>query len=183
MSTRRLKKGLVQVYTGNGKGKTTAALGQGLRAVGQGLRVCMIQFLKPAKIYSGEVGAISRLSPDFSLLRFALVHPLFARKKGEAEKNLREKLPVILQQVEEIVRSGEYDVVILDEINNLLGRGYISLDWIFNFIGERPPQVELILTGRGAPKEVITAADLVTEMVEIKHPFQKGIKMRKGIEY
>jgi len=179
----KLEKGLIQVYTGNGKGKTTAALGQGLRAVGQGLKVCLIQFLKPVEVYSGEVGAVSRLGPDFHLLKFDLVHPSFARDKLEAEKKLRGELPKILQRVEEIVKSGQYDMVILDEINNLLSQGFVSLDWALQLIRNRPPQVELILTGRGAPEELIAAADLVTEMVEIKHPYQKGIKMRKGIEY
>lgn len=179
----KLEKGLVQVYTGNGKGKTTAALGQGLRAVGQGLKVCLIQFLKPVEVYSGEVGAISRLGSNFCLLKFDLVHPLFVQDKLAAEKKLQEELPKILQRVEEIVKGGDYDMVILDEINNLLAQGFVPLDWVLQLIRERPPQVELILTGRGAPERLIAVADLVTEMVDIKHPYQKGIKMRKGIEY
>ncbi|MGQ9675251.1 MAG: cob(I)yrinic acid a,c-diamide adenosyltransferase [Chloroflexota bacterium] len=171
------EQGLVQVYTGNGKGKTTAALGLTLRAVGQGLRVYIGQFLKGVPY--GEVAALARL-PNVTIKQFGRpewVDPtcITAEDRAMAER--------ALQAIAEAVHSGEYDVVILDEVNVAAGWGLLDVDEVVQLIKSRPASVELVLTGRSAPPEFVDLADLVTDMREIKHPYQKGITSRRGIEF
>lgn len=171
----KLKKGLVQVYTGNGKGKTTTAWGQALRASGQGLRVVIIQFFKGKG--SGETRIAEKLKLD--VYSFCLVHPFFGGKRKKLEKECQEGLSF----AKKIIQSKKYDLIILDEINIALRDRLIEVNEVLDLIKKKPKGMELILTGRGAPKKIIKAADLVTEMREIKHPYQKGIKGRRGIEY
>jgi len=171
----KLKKGLVQVYTGNGKGKTTAAWGQAMRASGQGLRVGIIQFFKGKG--SGEAKIAKKLSLD--VYSFCPVHPFFGGKREKLEKECREGLIF----AKKIIQSKKYDLIILDEINIAMKDKFIGVNEVLDLIKKKPKGVELILTGRGAPKKIIEVADLVTEMREIKHPYQKGIKGRRGIEY
>jgi cob(I)alamin adenosyltransferase len=169
--------GLVQVYTGNGKGKTTACLGLGFRASGRGLEVLMIQFLKPPENY-GEHMAAEKV-PNFTILPLGLDHMM---SKVPKERDIRIARETFLRAKEEIY-SGRYDLVILDEINNTMCWKLLDPDEVIEMLKGRPKNVEIVLSGRGAPASIIEYADLVTEMTLIKHPFDRGIRARKGIEY
>ncbi len=171
----KLKKGLVQVYTGNGKGKTTAAWGQAMRASGQGLKVGIVQFFKGKG--SGEAKMAKKLKLD--IYSFCPVHPFFGGKRKELKRECREGLAF----AKEMIQSKKYDLIILDEINIAMKDGLMEVNEVLDLIENKSKGVELILTGRGAPKKIIERADLVTEMREIKHPYKKGIKGRRGIEY
>ena len=171
-------RGLVHIFTGNGKGKTTAALGVILRALGHGLRAYVVFFMKGDYPY-GEFSTLSKL-PNVDVASFGfrqLTDP--ASIKPEE----REQARLALAAAREAVFSGKYDLVVLDEVNVALGFSLIELDEVVKLIEDRPPDVELILTGRYADARLIEMADLVTEMVKVKHPFDKGTKARKGIEY
>ncbi len=175
------KRGLVIVYTGNGKGKTTAALGMALRAIGRGWRVLMVQFMKGTWHYA-EMDTAKRLAPDFEIVPmgkgfFKILDDHFT------EEEHRQAAQAALQFAREKMLSGEYDLLILDEINTALNTGLLSLDAVIQFLDARPSDFNIVLTGRGAPPELIDRADLVTEMVEIKHPYQKGIFAQKGIDF
>lgn len=173
-----LEKGLVQVYTGNGKGKTSAAFGLALRAVGRGLKVYIVQFIKGGFDY-GELYVVNRL-PNLTL-------KAFGRGKFVTEKPAEKEDVALAEEAftlaERIIKSGEYDVVILDEINVALKLELIKTQKVLKLIKNKPKHVELVLTGRYVPKEIVEAADLVTEMKEVKHPFNSGYQARKGIEY
>lgn len=171
----KLKRGLVQVYTGRGKGKTTAAWGQVLRASGQGLKVAIIQFFKGKG--SGEARMAKKLKLD--VYSFCPVHPSFGGKKEKLKKECGEGLAF----AKKLVMRKKHDMIILDEINIAMRDRLIEVNGVLDLIKEKPKGVELILTGRGAPKKITKQANLVTEMREAKHPYQKGIKGRKGIEY
>jgi cob(I)alamin adenosyltransferase len=174
----KLEKGLVQVYTGNGKGKTTAAFGLALRAVGRGLKVYIIQFIKGGFDY-GELYVVDKL-PNLKLKAFGRGKFVTEKPAGKEDVELAEEA---LALAEEMVMSGEYDIVILDEINVALNLKLIKIEKVLELIKKKPKHVELVLTGRYAPDEIIEVADLVTEMKEVKHPFNKGYQARKGIEY
>jgi cob(I)alamin adenosyltransferase len=174
----RLSKGLVEVYTGEGKGKTTSALGLALRALGHGFRVYMIQFMK-GNIEYGEITQ-SRKMENFVIRQFG--RQTFVDKKNPAKVDI-ELAQKALNHAVEIINKGEFDLVILDEINVALEWHLLKLEDILRIIEKKPKHVELILTGRYAPKELVDAADLVTEMKEIKNPYSLGEKARKGIEY
>lgn len=171
-------KGYIQVYTGNGKGKTTAALGLALRAAGRGLRVFVGQFLKARE--SGEHLAAKKLAPLITI-------ELFGRKgfldlaKPPAEADIRRGV-LGMRKCREAMDSGVYQVVILDEINTALKLGIVKESDVLAFLENRPESVEVVLTGRSAPLSIIRKADLVTEMKEIKHYFRRGVKARPGIE-
>ncbi len=174
-----LEKGLVQVYTGKGKGKTTASLGLAFRAAGQGLNVLMLQFLKADKI-GGEHKA-AKILPNISIEQYGAKQ--FYKEKEEVKKIHREKALEGLERAREAVLGEEYDMVILDEINVALDYDLIPVGEVLKLIEEKPPQVELVLTGRNAPPEITDQAHLVSEIAMVKHPFSQGIKARKGIEY
>ena len=174
----RLEKGLVQVYTGDGKGKTSAALGLALRAAGRGLRVFVIQFIKGGFDY-GELYAAKQL-PNLELKAFGQGKFVTQIPPGEKDIALAKEAYALAKRV---VESDEYDVVILDEVNVALHLGLLSIDEVLNLVKVKPEHVELVLTGRYAPREIIEIADLVTEMRDVKHPYAKGEKPRKGIEY
>ncbi|MBI3813052.1 MAG: cob(I)yrinic acid a,c-diamide adenosyltransferase [Nitrospinae bacterium] len=181
---KRLRKGIVQVYTGDGKGKTTAALGLALRAVGQGLKVYMIQFLKSPKHSSGEFKLKDALGKNFKIERLNTPWwSLKSFKNDEHVKRMKKILKEEMTKLRDIILSGEYDLIILDEINVCLFYGFIDLREFINILKEKPEEVELVLTGRYAPEELKDAADLVTEMKMVKHPFSQGLKARRGIEY
>jgi len=176
--TNKNGKGLVQIFTGNGKGKTTAALGTILRAAGHGLKVFIVFFMKGDYEY-GEFSTLPKL-PNVKVLKSGFrqfTDPLNIKpeEKEQAESALAAARKATL--------SGSYDLVVLDEVNVALEYHLIELDEVIKLIEDKPPRVELILTGRYADNELIDKADLVTEMVKVKHPFDKGIKARKGIEY
>jgi cob(I)alamin adenosyltransferase len=174
----RDRKGLVQIFTGNGKGKTTAALGTVIRAAGHGLKVFIISFMKGDYAY-GEYKALSQF-PNIEVSKFGLrsfVDP--ANIKPEE----REQAKAALATARDAIMSGEYDLVVMDEVNVALGWNLIETEDVIKLIEDKPPNVELILTGRYTDNRLIEMADLVTEMVKVKHPYDKGIKARKGIEY
>jgi cob(I)alamin adenosyltransferase len=173
-----LEVGLVQVYTGGGKGKTTAALGTALRACGQGLSVWMMQFLKGGR-ESGERKIAASL-PGLTLARCGC--PSFVQSGRPSDEDVREAREGWVE-AERAVRSSAYDVVILDEINVAVHCGLISADEVVRLIEAKPRNVELVLTGRDARPEVLERADLVSEVVERKHPYRRGISARRGIEY
>jgi cob(I)alamin adenosyltransferase len=174
----KLEKGLVQVYTGNGKGKTSAAFGLALRASGRGLKVYIIQFIKGGFDY-GELYVADRI-PNLTLRAFGRGKFITEEPPEKEDVRLAEQA---LQLAKKIIRSGEDDVVILDEINVALKLKLISLEDVMDLIKSKPAHVELVLTGRYAAEEVIEAANLVTDMRETKHPFKEGYEPRKGIEY
>ncbi len=175
-----LMKGLVHIYTGDGKGKTTAAVGLGVRACGCGLKVLMVQFLKGSG--SGELSSLKKLEPGFSVYRSKQVHK-FTWQMDEAEKTAvsarqRELLDYAASQISGSV----FDLVILDEIMAAISEGMIGTDEVAGLVRNRPEGVELILTGRNAPKQLVDLADYVSEITKVKHPMDKGIPPRKGIE-
>ncbi|MFX0168249.1 MAG: cob(I)yrinic acid a,c-diamide adenosyltransferase [Candidatus Hodarchaeota archaeon] len=169
--------GLVQLYTGNGKGKTTAALGLGLRAAGHGFKVYMIQFMK-GQINYGELEAVKHI-PNFTIRQFG--RPDFVDKSKPDPQDV-EFARAALAHAKSIIEEGKVDFLILDEVNVALDFGLISTEETIKLIKSRPPTMELILTGRYAPPALIELADLVSEIKEIKHPYQKGIPARKGVE-
>lgn len=174
----KLEKGLIQVYTGAGKGKTTAALGQALRALGHGLNVYVIQFMK-GNIEYGELEMARRLAPQFTLRQMG--RETFVDKKNPDPKDIGLARKA-LDLAKECVEKNVCDILILDEINVALDFKLIPLDEVLEILDRKPPGMEMILTGRNAPKAVLDRADLVTEMVEVKHYFKKGIPARVGIE-
>jgi len=174
----RLERGCVQVYTGNCKGKTTAALGLAFRAVGRGLKVVMIQFMKGGGPY-GEHLAAARLAPDLTIIPTG--REGWVNKDNPATEDIK-LAQNALSLAREKLLSGEYDLVILDEINGAIGFGLIPVSDVLELLSIRPAAVELVLTGRNADPRIIEAADLVTEMVEIKHYYKAGIPARIGIE-
>jgi cob(I)alamin adenosyltransferase len=173
--------GLVIVYTGDGKGKTTAALGMAMRAVGRGWRVLMVQFGKGAWHYA-ELDSSQRLAPDFEIMPMGLGF-FKILDDSHTEEEHRGAAEVALEFVREKVKSGEYDMLILDEVNGMFGAGLLPIGDVLTLLDNRPRDLTLVLTGRNAPQEIIERADLVTEMREIKHPYQKGILAQKGIDY
>jgi cob(I)alamin adenosyltransferase len=174
----KLEEGLVQVYTGNGKGKTSAAFGLALRAVGRGLKVFIIQFIKGGFDY-GELYVVNKL-PNLTLKAFGRGKFVTEKPASTEDVRLAEEAFALAERV---VKSGKYDIVILDEINVALKLELIETEKVLKLVKSKPKHVELVLTGRYAPKEIIEAADLVTEMQEVKHPFNNGCQARKGIEY
>ena len=188
--------GLIHVYTGDGKGKTTAALGLALRAIGQGFRVCVIQFMKGG-YYFGEILASEKyLKKKIKFFEFGQSTPYADQiKKGfvkpskaifyefEDEKELYKKG---LEFARKAMASGRFDFVILDEINVVLSMKHLDVDDVLKMMMGKPKNVELILTGRGCPEEIMDAADYVNQIVSIKHPFNKKrnkVLGRRGIEY
>jgi cob(I)alamin adenosyltransferase len=168
-------KGCVQVYTGNGKGKTTAAIGLAVRALGAGIKVFFAQFLK-----SGDYSEIQILQKIESITCRQYGIGGFITRTPSSEDIAAARFGI--EDAIRAMKSGDYGVVILDEANVACGLGLISKEDLMSLVYERPPTAELVLTGRGAPPELIAAADLVTEMREIKHYFNSGVKARKGIE-
>ncbi len=168
----------MQVYTGNGKGKTTACLGLAFRAAGRGLNVVMLQFLKPAKGYGEHMAA--EMIPNFEIVPMGADHMAGKEITREEDIELTRKG---LAKAEEALTSGKYDLVILDEINYSMKFGLFSPQDFIAMLERRAPNTEVVLSGRGVPQEIIDYADLVTEMKLVKHPFDRGIGARKGIEY
>jgi len=173
--------GLVIVYTGGGKGKTTAALGMALRAVGYGHKVCMIQFIKGSWHY-GEMDSSKKLAPEFELVAIGkgFVGILDdTSPKEDHEKYAEEAIKVCKDKI----LSEKYDLIILDEINYAVNLSLINIKNVVDLIKLKPKKLDLVLTGNHAKEEILKLADLVTEMKEIKHPFQSGIKAKKGIDF
>jgi cob(I)alamin adenosyltransferase len=175
------EKGIIIVYTGKGKGKTTAALGIVLRAVGHGYKVGMIQFIK-GEWYYGELTSSKRLEPEFELIAagrgfVGIVdddHPIEDHQKAAEDA---------IEVAKQKIASGNYDIMILDEINYAAKLNLVSQQDILDIIAAKPEKTSLVLTGNYVPEAIMAAADLVTEMREIKHPYQGGIKAKKGIDF
>jgi cob(I)alamin adenosyltransferase len=172
-----LERGCTQVYTGNGKGKTTAALGLALRAVGRGLRVCVFQFIKGGGPY-GEHLAADKLAPLFTIIQTGQ-RGWVNSKDISADRRIAQEAFVRARQM---LTSGDYDLFVCDEINGAVGFGLVDVEQVLELISLRPEKVELVLTGRNAHERVIDAADLVTEMREVKHYYKAGVPARTGIE-
>ena len=171
-------RGYIHVYTGDGKGKTTASLGLALRAVGNGLKVLVIQFMK-GPLMTGERRAARQLAPDMEIRpmgRDGLLHP------GDIVEEDRALATVALDEAIGEMTSGRWNVLILDEINTTCALGLLPVEPVLQLMDQKPDGIELVFTGRGAPEEVVQRADLVTEMRAIKHYFEAGVPARDGIE-
>ncbi|NJL43968.1 MAG: cob(I)yrinic acid a,c-diamide adenosyltransferase [Nitrosarchaeum sp.] len=203
------KFGLVHCYTGDGKGKTTASLGVALRAIGQGWKVYMIQFMKGG-MYTGEFLAASRyLRGQLTIRQFGRgcikqkrQYTLDSFEEKVVTENVRDDVECGecrycflndeqqadfcrrgLAHAESVLASGDYELVVLDEVNVALQLGFLRVEEVLRILAQRKPHVNVILSGRGAPKEIVDVADLVSDVREVKHPFQKGIGARKGLEW
>ena len=177
-SATKKHKGLVMVVTGNGKGKTTAAFGQALRAIGQGYNVFVLQFMKGRKY--GEFIAAGKYLPRLTIQMSGLDSFVMRDNPAAIDIEMAQKG---LHAARKAIMSGKYDMVVLDEINVALDFKLIKLKEVIGLIKNKPPKLDLILTGRYAPKEIIKIADTVSEVQEIKHHYNAGIKERAGIEY
>ncbi len=178
-SRKSLEIGLVQVYTGNGKGKTTAALGQALRASGHNIKSLIIQFLKGGS-YSGEVKAVENCAPLIKIYQAG--SPFFINKDKISEKDMDSNRKGLALAEDAACEENDMGILVLDEINVAINLGIIKTEEIIKLIKNKRPDIELILTGRNAPQEILDIADLVTEMKEIKHYYNKNIPSRTGIE-
>src|SRR4051794_967765 len=170
--------GLVIVNTGDGKGKTTAALGVAFRALGNGFKVFMVQYIK-GKWKTGEKKMADKLAPDL------VIKPMgdgFTWDTKNPEQDIATTLK-IWDVSKEAIASGRYDIVILDEINVVMKLGYLDPQVVVDFLRTRDPRLHVVLTGRGAPPAIVELADLVSEVVPIKHPFKSGVKAQQGIEF
>lgn len=177
-----LEKGLVQIYTGDGKGKTTAALGLALRAAGHGNKILIYQFLKPPHLNTGERSAVSML-PAIRIESLDIKWDM-AKSSKEPDTISKTKISIkkTFERLEKAAMNREFDMLILDEIIYCIAKGLADITDLKKLIAQKDPHVEIILTGRGATPELIELADLVTEMKNIKHPFDKGVTSRRGIE-
>lgn len=176
----KIKNGLVHVYTGDGKGKTTVSLGLALRAIGWGLRVMMIQFIKGYDNI-GEVHFAEKFPGELKIRQFAI----------DPSRNIDEAKVIVRQQAaeeamafaENTIASGDYDLVILDELNVALDYALVPVERVLKLVEEKPRELELVITGRGAPEAIIAAADYATEMKLLKHPYEQGTQARPGVDY
>jgi cob(I)alamin adenosyltransferase len=176
-----MQKGLIHIYTGEGKGKTSAAIGLAIRAAGQGHRVLFVQFFKVDNASSGEKEAFKKI-PEIELIRSNIRHPIFTKEKTDTEM-LKKSIVETFEMVKQKAASGNINLLVLDEINSVLAGGWLNIDDMIDFLENRPEGLEVVLTGRDAPVELVKMADYVTEMLKIKHPYDSGVKARKGIEY
>ncbi len=174
------RKGYLIILTGDGKGKTTSALGMGMRAAGQGLRVIMLQFIKGSWKY-GELKAAKCLNPLF-ILRTLGTGFIHINPENPEPADVKTAL-IGWNTCKETLFSGNYEMVILDEINNAISYGLLPVEEVAEALCSRPSGLHVVLTGRGAHPRLLELADLVTEMKELKHPYQKGITSLRGIEY
>jgi cob(I)alamin adenosyltransferase len=172
-----LDKGFIHVYTGQGKGKTTAAIGLGLRAAGAGLKVHMIQFMKGRR-YS-ELDALEKLN-NFTFSQHGRDEFVSKEKPEQIDIDLAKEG---FEYAKSLMNGKKYDMIILDEINVAVDFKLISVEDLIKLIEKKPENLELVLTGRYANSEIVRIADVVTEMLEIKHPYQQGVEARKGIDY
>jgi len=173
-------RGLILVFTGNGKGKTTAALGMGMRAWGQGMKVLVLQFIKGGWKY-GELKTIAQLGPNFAVRQ--LGEGFTQVDNGITMEEHRAAARAALAEADRELAAGGYDLIILDEILYAVKFKLISLDEVLALLDKKPPRLHLVLTGRDAPPEIIDRADLVTEMKEVKHHYRQGIRAQRGVEF
>ena len=177
----KLKNGYVQVYTGDGKGKTTAAVGLAVRAAGNGYNVFMVQFLKGGK--TGEIESAKKMAPFFNIFRFEKKRGFFWTLSDEEKIELKEEVQKAYEFCKEALKEEKCDILIMDEIMGALSNKLVSEEQVLELIENKPDNIELILTGRNVPKSIIDKANLVTEMKDIKHYFNEGVPSREGIEF
>jgi cob(I)alamin adenosyltransferase len=177
----KLKNGYVQIYTGNGKGKTTAAVGLAVRAAGNEYNVFMVQFLKGGK--TGELESAKKMSPFFNIFRFEKKRGFFWTLNVEEKNELKEEVQKGYEFCMEALKEGKCDILIMDEVMGALNNQLISEEQLLELIDNKPDNIELVLTGRDVPKAIIDKANLVTEMKDIKHYFNEGVPSREGIEF
>ena len=173
-------KGLVHIYTGDGKGKTTASIGLGIRACGRGFKVLMVQFLKGAK--TGEMDTLRKLAPDFMMHRGKGIKKFIWQMTEEEVEEFKKGQQGVFNYAVEAADSGKWDLLILDEILGAVSSNIIDLKVVVNLVKSKPDKLEIVLTGRNAPQELIDLADYVSEIQAVKHPMDKGVPARKGIE-
>jgi cob(I)alamin adenosyltransferase len=174
------KKGLIQVYTGDGKGKSTAAIGQAARAAGHGLKVGFVSFFKDPDVFGyGEYKSLEKLGVKAFL--FAKKHPHFYKELNL--ENVCLECTEALAFIRELFQDTSWDMLVLDEINIAVRDGFLKEEDVLSLLKTKPEKLELVLTGRGATEKIMEKADLVSEVREVKHPYSQGIKSRKGIEY
>lgn len=173
--------GLVHIYTGNGKGKTTAAVGLGIRACGRGKKVLMVQFLKGSK--TGELLTIERLKPDFEIVRQKETSKFTWNMTTEERDETGKHMKTLFDYAVEQAMSGKTDLLILDEIMAAITTGFIPLENVVSLVKQKPENLELVLTGRNAPVELVELAHYVSEINAVKHPLDSGIPGREGIEF
>jgi len=178
-SSPALDRGLVSIYTGQGKGKTTAAIGSVVRAVGHGLRAYVIFFVKGKDYIHGELQALAQL-PNVTTTSFGQRGWVL---KNNIKPEHKEQAKQALDTARQAMLSGKYDLVVLDEINIAIAGKLVEVDDVIGLINDKPQNVELILTGRYADPRLVRIADLVSEILMIKHPYTEGVRARKGIEY
>lgn len=179
MQDNQYRQGLIIVHTGNGKGKTTAALGLAIRAWGEGLKVLILQFIKGSWKY-GELKSLDKFSPDIIVKQCG---EGFTRRGNTDIKIHQDSAKNALIEAKTEMLNGKWDMIILDELNYAIDFNLININDVLDLIDNKPDNLHLVLTGRNAKDEIIAKAHLVTEMKEIKHPFQQGIKAQKGIEF
>lgn len=176
------REGLVHLYTGNGKGKTTAALGLALRALGRDRRVAVVQFLKRTRMRTGEVVFAEKMDVPLEIMQFGA-----SRFATREEKQMVAETGQTVEKGWEVARGlvtrGEHDLVVLDEVTHVVNKGLVPVGELVELVRSKAPSVELVLTGRNAPQELIDVCHYVTEMREVKHPFNSGIRAREGTEY
>lgn len=177
----KLEKGLIQIYTGNGKGKTTAAIGQGIRAYGNGLKVTMLQFLKGG--HTGELKTIEELGDNFKIYRFESKKDFFWNLDDEQKEVLRKEIKEGYNFILERIKKNDTDLLIIDEVMGVLKNKLLTEEEVLYIMENKPENMEIIMTGRDVPEKIKGKADLITEMKMIKHYFEKGVPSRKGIEY
>lgn len=175
-------KGLVIIFTGNGKGKTTAALGMALRAAGHGMKTCVIQFIKSGAMGYGELGGAEMLQGLVEIEPLGRGFMNLGKEKKASPEDIQLARDTFCAAREKVL-SGNYDMVVLDEFTYMVNYGLLPVEEILSLIEEKPPGLHLVITGRNAHSRLVERADLVTRMEEIKHPFRAGIKAQQGIEY
>jgi cob(I)alamin adenosyltransferase len=174
------KKGLIQIYTGTGKGKSTAAIGQAVRAAGHGFKVGFLSFFKDPEAFGyGEYKSLEKLGIKTFL--FARKHPHFYKELNP--DHVCQECSKGLEFIKELIRDPSWDMLVLDEINIALRDGFVKEEDVLSLLDAKPDKLELVLTGRGVTEKIIEKADLVSEVREVKHPYSRGIISRKGIEY
>lgn len=176
------KKGLIHIYTGDGKGKTSAALGLAMRAAGSGKKVFFVQFFKEDAAPSGEKAFLGGIKSTIEMLRSNCRHPIFTRLQTDLQK-VQSSVSGTFAEVKRRVEEGGVDLLVLDEVMAAISGGWLNVKELLDFLETRPAHIEVVLTGRNAPMELVKTADYVTEMLKIKHPFDNGVGAREGIEY
>jgi cob(I)alamin adenosyltransferase len=177
-----MTKGLLHIYTGDGKGKTTAGVGLAVRAAGLARKVLFVQFFKEDKAVSGEKEVFRNTLKEVELLRSNCRHPFFTGAKTDPEA-VKKAVIETFNAARERLAEEEFDLVVFDEIMAAINGAYLTLAEVEDFLDTRNTSLEVVLTGRDAPPELVRGADYVTEMLKIKHPFDNGVKAREGIEY